>query len=177
MALAANGGVASASSTFGGGYAPSGAINGDRTGTFWGSGGGWNDATPNAFPDWLEVDFNGTKTIDEVDVFSVQDNYQAPSTPTPTMTFSLYGLTDFQVQYWTGAAWVTVPGGTVEREQPGVAPGDVPCGRDVEHPDLCDGRAEHVEPNRGSRGLHALIGPGRVLNSHANCLRSHLDWM
>jgi hypothetical protein len=43
----------------------------------------------------------------------VQDNYQAPSVPTPTMTFSLYGLTDFQVQYWTGAAWLTVPGGTV----------------------------------------------------------------
>src|ERR1700741_2063300 len=29
------------------------------------------------------------------------------------MTFSLYGVTDFQVQYWTGSAWVTVPGGIV----------------------------------------------------------------
>ena len=113
VALAANGGVASASSTFSSGYAASGAINGDRTGAPWGAGGGWNDATPNAFPDWLEVDFSGTKTISEVDVFSVQDNYQAPSAPTPTMTFSLYGLTDFQVQYWTGTQWLTVPGGIV----------------------------------------------------------------
>src|SRR5256885_5054063 len=24
-------------------------------------------------------------------------------------TFSLYGLTDFEVQYWTGSAWVAVP--------------------------------------------------------------------
>jgi hypothetical protein len=29
------------------------------------------------------------------------------------MTFNLYGLTGFQVQYWTGSAWVAVPGGTV----------------------------------------------------------------
>src|SRR6266851_7129932 len=78
-----------------------------------GARGGWNDGTPGAFPDWLEVDFSGTKTINEVDVFSVQDNYQAPSDPTPTMTFSLYGLTDFQVQYWTGTEWLTVPGGAV----------------------------------------------------------------
>jgi hypothetical protein len=113
VALAANGGTATASSTASGGYAPSGAINGDRQGLNWGAGGGWNDATPSTFPDWLEVDFNGTKTINEIDVFSVQDNYQAPTEPTPTMTFSQYGLTDFQVQYWTGTQWVTVPGGTV----------------------------------------------------------------
>jgi hypothetical protein len=29
------------------------------------------------------------------------------------MTFSLYGLVDFQLQYWDGAQWVNVPGGTV----------------------------------------------------------------
>jgi hypothetical protein len=113
VALAANGGVATASSTYNSGYAPSGANDGDRTGVNWGAGGGWNDATTNAWPDWLEVDFNGSKTINEVDVFTVQDNFQSPSNPTPTMTFSLYGLTDFQAQYWNGSAWVTIPGGTV----------------------------------------------------------------
>jgi hypothetical protein len=113
MALAANGGTATASSTFGSGYSPSGAINGDRTGTNWGAGGGWNDATANTFPDWLEVDFSGAKTISEIDVFSVQDNYQSPVAPTSTMTFSLYGLVDFQLQYWDGTQWVNVPGGTV----------------------------------------------------------------
>ncbi len=112
VALASNGGTATASSTYSSGYAASGAINGDRRGQAWGADGGWNEATPNAWPDWLEVSFNGTKTLDEVDVFSVQDNYPAPIEPTPTMTFSLYGLRTFEVQYWTGSTWLPVPGGT-----------------------------------------------------------------
>ena len=29
------------------------------------------------------------------------------------MTFTKYGITDFQVQYWNGSAWVDVPGGNV----------------------------------------------------------------
>jgi hypothetical protein len=29
------------------------------------------------------------------------------------MTFSLYGLADFQVQYWNGTQWLDVPGGVV----------------------------------------------------------------
>ena len=50
----------------------------------WGAGGGWNDGTPNSWPDWLEVDFSGAQTIGEIDVFSVQDNFLSPSAPTPT---------------------------------------------------------------------------------------------
>jgi hypothetical protein len=113
VARAANGGVATASSTVSSAFPPSAAIDGDRKGLNWGAGGGWNDGTRDVWPDWLEVDFSGTKTINEVDVFTLQDNFQSPSDPTPSMTFSLYGVTDFQVQYWTGSAWVTVPGGTV----------------------------------------------------------------
>jgi subtilisin family serine protease len=113
VALAANGGVATASSTYSAGYAASGAINGDRRGTNWGAGGGWNDATNAAFPDWLEVAFSGSRTIDEIDVFSVQNNYKTPADPTPTMTFSAYGLVDFTVQYWTGSSWQAVAGGIV----------------------------------------------------------------
>ena len=80
VALASNGGTAAASSTLGPNYAPSAAINGDRRGQPWGAGGGWTDGTPNDFTnDLLEVTFNGLKSIDEVDVFSVQDNYLAPS--------------------------------------------------------------------------------------------------
>src|SRR6185369_14447153 len=41
------------------------------------------------------------------------DNYANPIEPTETTTFSLYGLTGFDVQYWTGSAWTTVPGGSV----------------------------------------------------------------
>ena len=113
VALAANGGVATASSILGAGYPPSGAINGDRKGLNWGNGGGWNDGTSNTSPDWIEVAFAGSKTIDEVDVFSMQDSYTAPVEPTPAMTFSLWGLRAFEVQYWNGASWVAVPGGTI----------------------------------------------------------------
>jgi hypothetical protein len=113
VASAANGATAAASSTHDSGYDPSGAINGDRKGLSWGNGGGWNDGTAGTWPDWLEVTFNGTKTITEVDVFSVQDNYASPVDPTAAMTFTSYGLTDFTVEYWNGTAWQTVPGGVV----------------------------------------------------------------
>jgi hypothetical protein len=113
VALASNGATAVTSSSYSVNYPESAAIDGDRKGLGWGAGGGWNDATFNVYPDWLEVDFSGPKTIDEIDVFSVQDSYAAPVEPTPSMSFNLYGLTDFQVQYWTGTQWVAVPGGIV----------------------------------------------------------------
>jgi hypothetical protein len=113
VALAANGAVATASSTINSNYPASAAINGDRKGQNWGSGGGWNDATSGSYPDWLQVDFGTTRTISEIDVFTVQDNPGSPSDPTLTMTFSLYGITAFNVQYWDGSAWVSVPGGDV----------------------------------------------------------------
>jgi hypothetical protein len=112
VALAANGATALASSTYPGCCGASEAINGERRGHPWAAGGGWNDGTGNAWPDWLEITFNGAKTLDEIDVFTLQDNYAAPSDPTPAMTFTLYGLRDFVVQYWTGASWLPVPGGT-----------------------------------------------------------------
>lgn len=113
FALATNGATASASSTSSSSYPASAAINGDRKGTYWGLGGGWMDATANTYPDWIQVNFNGGKTIDEVDVFTLQDNYSNPSEPTESMTFSQYGIVDFQVQYWNGLGWVTVAGGSV----------------------------------------------------------------
>ncbi|HEX8709073.1 MAG TPA: S8 family serine peptidase, partial [Pyrinomonadaceae bacterium] len=118
VALAANGGAATASSTTPDGETPgltfpaSGVINGDRKGLNWEHGGGWRDGT-DTYPDWLEVDFNSTKSIDEIDVFTIQDNYAAPVEPTETQTFGSYGVTAFDVQYWNGAAWATVPGGSV----------------------------------------------------------------
>jgi YD repeat-containing protein len=113
VALAANGGVASASSNYGTGYPVAGVLNGDRKGLNWGSGGGWNDATSGSYPDWLQVTFNAAKTLNEIDVFTVQDTYTSPLAPTATMTFTKYGIVDFQVQTWNGGAWVTVPGGGV----------------------------------------------------------------
>src|SRR5262249_46205802 len=105
VALPANGGTVVASSGTGGAVFTT---DGDRKGLAY-----WNDGTSNSFPDWLEVDFDGIKAISEVDVFSVQDNFSSPITPTPTTTFTLYGLKNFEVQYWTGTAWASIPGGTV----------------------------------------------------------------
>jgi len=115
MASAANGGTASASSTYvnpPGSWAPSAVANDDRKGANNGNGGAWSGSTA-TLPQWVQVDFNGTKSISEVDVFSVQDNYTSPSEPTQAMTFSLYGLTGFDVQCWNGSTWVTVPGGSI----------------------------------------------------------------
>lgn len=113
FALASNGSTAIASSTFSSSYPASAAINGDRKGVNWGNGGGWNDATASSYPDWIEVDFSGAEAIDEMDVFTLQDNSGSPSEPTESMTFSNYGIVDFQVQYWNGISWATVSGGSI----------------------------------------------------------------
>jgi RHS repeat-associated protein len=113
VALSTNGATASASSILSSSFPASGANNGDRKGTGWGSGGGWADSTSNSFPDWLQIDFSGTKTINEIDVFTLQDSYASPAEPTETMTFSSYGLSSYEVQYWDGSAWVTVTGGGI----------------------------------------------------------------
>lgn len=113
VALAANGAVATASSTAtSSGFSTTGAINGNYRGP-WGNGEGWNDNTPNSVPDWIQVDFAGSKTIDEISVFGLHDNYTVENTPTETQTFTLYGLVAFDVQYWNGSAWTTIPGGSV----------------------------------------------------------------
>lgn len=110
----AMGTTATASSIYGPGFEAVSVINGDRKGLNAGSNGNWNDAPPaNTFPDWLQIDFGTNKTIDEVDVFSLQDNWTSPVEPTESTTFTLYGMSGFDVQYWNGTAWVGVPGGSV----------------------------------------------------------------
>jgi hypothetical protein len=108
VALASNGGVASASSTYSTDFPVSAIINNVRTGANWGVSGGWNDGTVNAWPDWVQINFSGSKIIDHVVVYTVQDNYASPVEPTDTMTFTLYGITAFTVQGWNGSSWVTL---------------------------------------------------------------------
>jgi len=117
FALASKGGKASASSSSPG-YAPSGAIDGDELGLNFGKDGYWSSADA-SLPAWFQVDFSGTKTIGEIDVFSVQDNYTSPKEPDLRLTFTKYGLIDFKVQYWSSAGpvppfkqvgfWLDVP--------------------------------------------------------------------
>ena len=61
----------------------------------------------------MQVDFSGVKSITEIDVFTIQDAYANPQEPTDTLTFSQYGVTDFDLKYWTGSAWAAVPGGSI----------------------------------------------------------------
>jgi len=49
----------------------------------------WRDE--HGLSSWLEIDFSGSKTIDEVDVFTIRDDYQAQADPSPTQTFANYG--------------------------------------------------------------------------------------
>lgn len=115
VALAANGATASASSQYNGQFPVAGAINGDRYHLYLADGryNEWHSAIGASKPDWLQVDFSGSKTINEIDIITQQDNYNAPVNPTPHTTFSMYGPTSFEVQYWTGSQWATVPGGSV----------------------------------------------------------------
>ena len=102
VALTANGSTASASSLYTQccGFTAAAATDGDRKGLNYMGGGIWHSGA-NTFPQWLQVDFNGSKTIDEVNVDSTQDNYTNPVEPTEAMTFSLYGLTGFDIQIGT----------------------------------------------------------------------------
>ena len=116
VAASANGGTATASSTTtrNGSFPASAAINGDRTGAGWGNGtGGWNDDTRDAYPDWLQVDFNGSKRIHAINVVTLQNNFPNPQEPNALTTADYYGLEDFNVEYWNGTAWVAVPGGNI----------------------------------------------------------------
>ncbi len=113
FALRANGGAASASSEISAGcntWPARGVIDGDRKGSYWSNNGGWADSSSGSFSnDWLQVDFDAAKTIDELDIVTLQDNYANPSEPTETMTFSTYGLTAYSVSYWNGSAWINIP--------------------------------------------------------------------
>ena len=111
VAAASSGATATASSTFGPGFGTAGVNDGNGSGYPWGNGGGWADGTIDSYPDWLEVDFNGTKLVDHVVVYTLPDNYQTGAVPYYTTTFTKYGIVDFTVQGWDGEKWVTL--GTV----------------------------------------------------------------
>jgi hypothetical protein len=69
------------------------------------------------YPDWLKITFQGAKTINEVHVVTQQDNYTQgivplrASQPGGPTTFSVYGVTDYEVQYLDAAGkWTMIPG-------------------------------------------------------------------
>ena len=116
------GAVATASSQVNGNYPVSAVNDGDRTGRNWGLGGfasGWNDGTEGVFgSDWVQVDFAGARTIDEIGVFTLRDNFAGGGAVSEGETFSTAdnignGTTYFEAQYWDGSRWQRIPGGLV----------------------------------------------------------------
>jgi hypothetical protein len=112
VAAASSGATAVATSEYGPAFAATGVNNGEHNGNDWGSG-GWNDGTGGVFPDNVQINFSVSQTINEIDVYTLKDDYNSGSVVTDTTTFTNYGITSYQVQYWTGAAWADVPGGLV----------------------------------------------------------------
>ena len=108
IALASNGGTASASSTYNSHYPVRAINNNERAGTQWGNGGGWADGTTDSFPDWVQIRFGTVRTVNRVTLYTVQDNYSNPIEPTDASTFTLYGVTAFNVQGKQGKNWVTL---------------------------------------------------------------------
>lgn len=118
-ARSSNGGVVYAPSQWSTNHAKSMANNGTRFGAWWGGwwqlgsaanvgGGCWSPST------WMYVGFNGVKTIHQIDVIGLQDNFTASTEPYLGQTSSLYGLRHFHVQYWAPTfQWVDVPGGYI----------------------------------------------------------------
>jgi hypothetical protein len=91
VAATSNGGFASASSQL---SLPGIAIDGVRN---WATSGAWKDSTPDSYPDWLQVDFNSSKSINEIVVYAVRDDYTNTTDPDDNTTFSVYGITNFNV--------------------------------------------------------------------------------
>jgi hypothetical protein len=104
-ALASMGSVATASSADPNSQ-PYRTINGDRTGYTWSSGNIWVSLA--GMPQWLQVDFGQSRTIDEINVFHVQENVDNPVEPTPEMAYTINYTSSFEVQYWNGSQWVNL---------------------------------------------------------------------
>ncbi len=112
VAASENGGSIVASS-IADNYSIDAVIDGDRKGVNLTSGGAWRDATPSVFPDSIEVTFSTEKLVDEIVVVTQQDAWWNPVEPTESQLFFNNGITGFQVQYWDGTNWLTVPLGVV----------------------------------------------------------------
>jgi hypothetical protein len=51
--------------------------------------GGWNDDTLNDFSDdWVQVEFDRARTINEINVYTLQDDYANSKEPTEAMEFT-----------------------------------------------------------------------------------------
>lgn len=116
VALASNGATATDSSNANPtNFDPSRCIDGYRnTNNNWNSastpGGGWaSNGNPSVgSPEWVEVDFGMSRTIEEIDVFGLADAVNYTTDPILTDIASSFALVDFKTQYWNGSSWVDI---------------------------------------------------------------------
>lgn len=112
FALSSNGATAQVSNQANANFVAENLNDGFRhTNNNWGqveqnAGGGWS-AT--GVPATATIEFGQSRTINEIDVFTLADAVQYNTNPTLTDTFSSYGATAWTVEYWDGAAWVNIP--------------------------------------------------------------------
>lgn len=103
LALASNGGVASASSELPG-YPVAALNNGRRENTLQGTY-LWYDDTRWEYPDWAQIEWSSARTLDRITlnagIFQGGSGYQLPEERT---------LGDVRVQYWNGSTWIDVVG-------------------------------------------------------------------
>ena len=113
VAAAANGASASASFVNTPGFSAAAAIDGNRASPNWGGGGtsgnGWDTYGSGGLPQSLVSTFASAKTINRIDVITIQDNYSSTNAPIFNVTtFTQYGATSYDVQAFVGGSWVTV---------------------------------------------------------------------
>ncbi len=79
------------SSSYNSRYVGSNAVDGDKTS----NSSRWLSGRNQSFPQWIEVDLQGEKTLSEVSFWTGYNGYSAP-------------ITDFEFQVWNGSSWSTV---------------------------------------------------------------------
>jgi hypothetical protein len=107
LSLADAGAVAIASSTLNAQYPVEAVIDGDTSGAEWEQGGGWNDATPGVWGDWVEIRLPKEQPIAGVIVTTLADDFRSGEGADSGTRFTRYGLVDFDIEVWTGEAWRT----------------------------------------------------------------------
>ncbi len=110
VALSSNGASISASSTYAPNYPASALINGLRhTNNQYANSGSWlSSNNPANSPQLLEIQFSGSKTIDEINLLSLADAVNYTTDPSLTDTFIYYGTVAFTVDYWNGSGWINL---------------------------------------------------------------------
>ena len=91
-------------------FPPATIVDGDRRGTGWGSGtGGWSDGTRDQWGDSVGLALPAAKWIEEIDIFTLQDDYASGTDPYEGLAFTEDGIQDFTVFYHHAATDTWVP--------------------------------------------------------------------